>query len=342
MNSFRSNILEEATSNADHVKDEIKQLESANRMLADFAYILAHDMRSGMRAIGNFSELLLMLPSISDNPQPCGLLHKIVTLVRGISTVTDKSLARQSLAGRAHSGGSSEQRLLIDAQTMNKELVEAACTMAQGLRNPLTEILRRADSLTQLATIKSNPVAIDLATQLCAAARKIKALVEDYVTFFHAERDELKRERVSLKALVELARHELETQANGRKICWEIHPLPEVEGDPAMLRQAILNLLSNAMKFTRLQPEVRIEIGLQTDPDSTVLYIRDNGIGFDTASARNLFHRFQRLHQMDFEGTGVGLVIVQHIIQRHGGKVWGESAPGQGATFYVQLPNAGQ
>jgi len=341
MNVFTGNLMDKPhrSTNTDFLKKEIKQLESANRMLADFAHILAHDMRSSMRAIANFAELLLVFPSVSDNPQSCGLLQKIVTLVRGIQTVTDKSrTGRQRFTKSADSQASSQQ-LLIDAQSMNQELTEAACSVAQDLRNPLSQIVRLADFLTNLSTIRSNPVASDLASQLLVAAKKLKALVDDYVTFFQTERHELKRERVSLRSIVELARHELEPQAAGRTIVWQISSLSEVEGDPAMLRQVVLNLLSNAIKFTRLQPEARIEIGIQQNSDNCVLYIRDNGLGFDSASAPNLFLKFQRLHtKLDFEGTGVGLVLVYHIIQRHGGNVWAESVPGQGATFYVQLP----
>ena len=108
-----------------------------------------------------------------------------------------------------------------------------------------------------------------------------------------------------------------------------------------MLGQAILNLLSNCLKFTRTRDQSRIEVGIKPDSDDVILYFRDNGVGFDSISAPDLFHRFKRLHRDEqFEGTGVGLVIVRHIVERHGGRVWAEGTPGKGATFYIALPAA--
>ena len=127
----------------------------------------------------------------------------------------------------------------------------------------------------------------------------------------------------------------------GRKVAWQIAPLPEVEGDPSMLRQVILNLLSNSLKYTRKCPEACIEIGVRSDDGQPVVFIRDNGIGFDLESARNLFQKFGRLHSDNaFEGTGIGLVIVKYIIQRHHGRVWAEAIPSGGATFCFTLPAA--
>jgi light-regulated signal transduction histidine kinase (bacteriophytochrome) len=352
MNSSINKSPERAGSSttAETLQNEIARLESANRMLADFAYLVAHDMRGGLRGIGSFAELLLLLPSVSDDPQPFALLQKIITSVRGVQAVMDKSgTPRQDIWKTAHSQRFTPgeetivrlQRQLSEAQSANGELAETAFSVAHDVRNPLNQILRFAGLLMAVPTINANPVALDLSSQLLAQARKMKGLIDDYLAFFQTERHELKRVRVSLKELVELARHELEGQAAGRKISWEIQPLPEVEGDPAMLRQAILNLLSNSVKFTRTRPEGRITIGIKPDLENCILYIGDNGIGFDSTSAQNLFHKFQRLHSReDFDGTGVGLVVVRHIIQRHGGKVWAEAVPGKGATFYISLPAA--
>ena len=231
------------------------------------------------------------------------------------------------------------KRQLAELRATNRQLTDFACSVAHDLRNPLTQILCSAGLFSTLPAIATNPVAIQLANQLLAGAKKMQVLVDDYLAFFKTERHALRRQPVSLDALVELVRHELQPLTADRKVRWKVSPLPNVEGDPTMLRQAILNILSNALKFTRPRSEAVIEIGARSEPGESVIHFRDNGIGFDSSGAAALFHKFQRLHaDQGFEGVGVGLVIVHHIAQRHGGKVWAEGEPNKGATFYLSLP----
>ena len=129
-------------------------------------------------------------------------------------------------------------------------------------------------------------------------------------------------------------------ETKARKIGWKIRPLPSVRADRALLRQVLVNLMSNAVKFTSARAEAKIEIGCAPDGDGeTVIFIRDNGAGFDPRYADKLFGVFQRLHSRDeFEGTGIGLANVQRIIHRHGGRTWAEGAVDAGATFYFSIP----
>ena len=127
-----------------------------------------------------------------------------------------------------------------------------------------------------------------------------------------------------------------------RNIAWEIQPLPDVCADRALLRMVLVNLISNAVKFTGARAEARIEIGcVPGGAGEVVIFIRDNGAGFDPDYAEKLFGVFQRLHrQAEFEGTGIGLANVQRMIQRHGGRTWAEGAVEKGATFYFSLPSS--
>jgi light-regulated signal transduction histidine kinase (bacteriophytochrome) len=136
---------------------------------------------------------------------------------------------------------------------------------------------------------------------------------------------------------------ELQAEMRGRRIEWRVEPLPDVEGDPDLLRQVVVNLLSNALKYTRPRPIPRVEIGARRDGANVVCHVRDNGVGFDARYIDKLFGVFQRLHRAnEFEGTGIGLATVRLIIQRHGGRVWAEGETGKGATFSFSLPAAGE
>lgn len=173
-------------------------------------------------------------------------------------------------------------------------------------------------------------------------------------------RAQLQKADLNLDQLVHETLGDFQVETNARKIVWEIHPLPAVRADRALLRLVLVNLISNAVKFTGARAQATIEIGCQgpgardqdltpgtshpalpltPSADETVIFIRDNGAGFDPRYADKLFGVFQRLHsQDDFEGTGIGLANVQRIVLRHGGRVWAEGVVDGGATFYFSLP----
>ena len=161
-------------------------------------------------------------------------------------------------------------------------------------------------------------------------------LIEDLLAFSRLGRAPMKDEPVDLNALVADIVEDLQTYHPGRDIEWDIQKLPGTHGDPSMLRQVFFNLLNNAVKFTRDRKPARISVSAEGNQIS----VKDNGAGFDMQYVDKIFGVFQRLHRAnEFEGTGVGLAIVERIVNRHGGRIWAEGVPGEGATFHVTMPS---
>jgi light-regulated signal transduction histidine kinase (bacteriophytochrome) len=195
--------------------------------------------------------------------------------------------------------------------------------------------------LLQSPSIASDEQARRLASQAEAAARRMGVLIDNLLSFSRMGREEFKSERVPLQRLVDEVREELRDEIGSRQVEWKLGPLPTVVGDSAMLRQVISNLLHNAVKYTRRRTTALIEIGAREEGQEHVIFVRDNGVGFDMNYAVKLFGVFARLHsEEEFEGTGIGLANVRRIISRLGGRTWAEGRVGEGATIYFSLPCA--
>ncbi|PYE50962.1 sensor histidine kinase [Deinococcus yavapaiensis] len=236
------------------------------------------------------------------------------------------------------------ERELLKEQTAalahaNEELEAFAYGVAHDLRTPLRHIASfNALLRTSLGSGVNEKSARYLQVVDQAAARMSK-LIDAMLELSRTSRQPLRMGLVDFGALVASVREELEAEAPERPVTWHVEPLPLMLGDSDLLRQVMLNLLANAVKYTRVQARAVIEVRVEEHPEEWRVLVRDNGVGFDSKYADKLFNVFQRLHrQEDFEGTGVGLANVRRIVHRHGGRVWAEGMPNEGATFGFTLP----
>ncbi|HEX7653387.1 MAG TPA: CHASE3 domain-containing protein [Verrucomicrobiae bacterium] len=222
---------------------------------------------------------------------------------------------------------------------VNQELESFSYSVSHDLRAPLRHIAGFVDLLKKHAT-QLDEKSIRYLQVIGDAARQMGMLIDDLLVFSRMGRSEMRFETVSLATLVEESVQACGEDAEKRVIRWQIDPLPPVQADAAMLRQVWVNLVSNAVKYTRHRNPAEIHIGCQEDQNGEyIFFVRDNGVGFDMKYVGKLFGVFQRLHRAEeFEGTGIGLANVRRIITRHGGRTWATGALNAGATLYFSLP----
>jgi light-regulated signal transduction histidine kinase (bacteriophytochrome) len=232
------------------------------------------------------------------------------------------------------------ERRSIELEASNKELEAFAYSTSHDLRAPLRHLQGYTELLQKNAAAILDEKGRRYVGMILESAKTMGNLIDDLLAFSRIGRAEAQRSLVNLGQLAQEARIEVEREAVGRNIVWKIGVLPSVYGDRSMFRIALVNLMANAVKFTRRRPQANIEIG-STDgkPGEVVIFVKDNGVGFDMKYLNKLFGVFQRLHRTEtFEGTGIGLATVQRIVVRHGGRVWAEGVVDGGATFYFSVP----
>jgi light-regulated signal transduction histidine kinase (bacteriophytochrome) len=230
------------------------------------------------------------------------------------------------------------ERRIEEAAAANRELESFAYSISHDLRAPLRSIDGFSLVLMEDYADRLDDQAKDSLTRIRAAATRMGHLIDDILNLSRITRAEVSHIEVDLSALAQQIISSLASSDLGRHVEVLIVPRLVTTGDPRLLYQVLENLLNNAWKFTAKQPRAKIEFGAVNENNQAVYFVRDNGAGFDMAYVHKLFTPFQRLHAAtEFAGTGVGLAIVRRIIHKHRGKVWAESAPGKGATFYFTL-----
>lgn len=227
-----------------------------------------------------------------------------------------------------------------ELEATNRELEAFTYSVSHDLRAPL----RAIDGFSRIL-LEDYAEALDdegrrILNVVCKESQRMGRLIDDLLAFSRLGRHALQRQTVDMGDIVQEVRDELMARDPERRVEWVIHELPKAHFDPSFLRQVWVNLLSNSLKYSRNRDLARIEIGGEQYQQETRFWVKDNGAGFDMKYANKLFGVFQRLHSdAEFEGNGVGLALVQRIIHRHGGRVWAEAALGQGATFFISLPD---
>jgi light-regulated signal transduction histidine kinase (bacteriophytochrome) len=227
-------------------------------------------------------------------------------------------------------------------EAANKELEAFSYSVSHDLRAPLRHVQGYVEMLGRATEGQLSDKARRYLKTITDASAEMGQLIDDLLAFSRMGRVEMQETRVSLDTLVQDTVRSLEMMTTGRNIAWKIGLLPQVLGDPATLKQVLANLVGNAVKYSRQRDPAEIEIGYAGEEDGqAIIFVRDNGAGFDMKYAQKLFGVFHRLHRAEeFEGTGIGLAIVRRIIDRHGGRTWAEGELNKGATFYFTLKPA--
>jgi PAS domain S-box-containing protein len=254
----------------------------------------------------------------------------------GISEdITERKRAERQLA--ALNEGLRHRTAELEAA--NKELEAFSYSVSHDLRAPLRHIDGFADLLMRQSRAVLDDKGRGYLDAISSSAKSMGQLIDDLLAFSRMGRTQMQQASVDLSELVDEVRQQLREPAASAE--WRTATLPVVRGDAAMLRLVFTNLLSNALKYAGHNPRPVIEVGAQASEDEVIVFVRDNGVGFDMKYAHKLFGVFQRLHSDDeFEGTGIGLANVRRVVHRHGGRVWAEGVVDGGATFYVALPRS--
>ncbi|HXX58727.1 MAG TPA: ATP-binding protein, partial [Thermodesulfovibrionales bacterium] len=220
-----------------------------------------------------------------------------------------------------------------------RDLESFSYAASHDLREPLIVIEWSSGNLLKKYGDKLDDEGREKLTTISEKTRQLTHFIGDLLSFSRVSTREIEKSDIDMEALAKNVAEEIKATLGDRNLELEIKSLPVAWGDPSMMRQVVINLLSNAFKYTRREETARIEIGGTEERAETIYYVKDNGIGFDEDASEKLFSLFKRLHASEeFEGTGIGLFIIKRVIEKHGGRVWAEGRINEGAIFYFSLP----
>jgi signal transduction histidine kinase len=230
------------------------------------------------------------------------------------------------------------QQRTAELVASNEELESFTYSVSHDLRAPLRHVDAYAQMLEEEFGEKLAPEAQNFVKKIRQGSHNMRQLVDDLLNLSHIGKTELNRRETALNPLVEEVVNDLKPETATRHIQWEVGELPLAECDPGLMKQVFVNLIANAVKYTRPRADAKIEVGQVQTNGETAVFVRDNGVGFNMKYVNKLFGVFQRLHRAEeFEGTGVGLATVARIVRKHGGRVWAEAELNKGATFYFTV-----
>jgi light-regulated signal transduction histidine kinase (bacteriophytochrome) len=230
--------------------------------------------------------------------------------------------------------------LVARLERANKDMESFTYAASHDLRSPLIAISGFSRILREDYADSIDEKGKDLLSRIEGSAKKMSQLIDDLLSFGRVSTREIRRSEVDMEELAGKVFEELRPVIGQRNIRFEVEGLPPAYGDLSMLRQVIVNFITNALKFTRTRETPLIEVGGSREEKENIYFVRDNGVGFDKELGKKLFGMFQRIHaSQQFEGTGIGLFMIKQIVEKHGGRVWAEGEPDKGATFYFSLPH---
>jgi len=291
--------------------------------------VLAVPLANGDRGVGFLA--------LGNKPTPYG--PSDLETIQSISGACGSALTRKQVEHTMHEANLSLEARGAEMRAAMEELDSFSYTVSHDLRAPLRHILGFSELLQRELAGRIDDKAAHYLETIQAATRRMGHLIDVLLAFSQSGRLPIQKKKIDVGDLVRDIIASMELDLRDRRVVWEVGDLPVVSADPVLLRSVFVNLLANALKFTRGREEARISVSATESETEAVISVADNGAGFNPRNAGKLFGVFQRLHAAEaFEGSGIGLANVRRIILRHGGRTWAEGAEDMGATFHVALP----